>query len=207
MINFNLIFINNLAFKLINSAMIKEDGSTSPNNSRSFSANTKKLSTKLPNRPATPHINLFSAEKGGNNNRDLNSSRIDPNTADDIKIRSLKRGNESENIIKNFSAFMKQIIETKNENFLSGDVRVIEFIISKYLNIPISEVNSIEKLSIRINTDFGLLNQFGEYLHNLKELKLNNSVLTGISEIGTNFRNLKVLQVCNCNMKDLSGKS
>ena len=61
------------------------------------------------------------------------------------------------------------------------------------------------KLGIKINSDFGLLNQFGEYLPNLRELKLNHSVIQGISDIGTNFRNLQILHICNCNLKELSG--
>lgn len=171
--------------------MIKEE-SISPRGGateRSFSMSHKKV-YKI--RPQTPHINLFSTDTS----QDIN----------EIQVRTIKRGNESENIIKNFSAFMKQIIETKNENFLSGDIKVIEFIISKYLKINISEVKEIDRLSIKINSDFGLLNQFSEYLPKLRELKLNYSVISSISDIGTNFKNLKILQICNCNLKDLSGK-
>jgi hypothetical protein len=142
-------------------------------------------------RPVTPLINMISG-------------------SEDLQIRGTgmsSRINEKDNLIKNFSHFMKQIIETKNETFLSGDVKVVEYIIAKYLNIDIAEVKEIEKLSIKINSDFSLLNQFGENMLNLRELKLNHSHISSISDIGTSFKNIKVLQVNDCNLVDLSGRN
>lgn len=146
-------------------------------------------------RPETPHINLFSNQK--------EQSFCD----EEIQVRNMRtKGNEPENIIKNFSSFMKNIIETRNDNFLSGDTKVIEFIMTKYLNMDWEDIKQMKKLSIKINSDFGLLNQFGEQLTNLKELKLNNSVLNSISDVGSSFKNLVILNVTNCGIKDLSGK-
>jgi hypothetical protein len=148
-------------------------------------------------RPETPHINLFLNQKDQNENNSCE---------EEIKVRSLRtKANEPENIIKNFSSFMKNIIETQNDNFLSGDTKVIEFIMTKYLNMDWEDIKQMKKLSIKINSDFGLLNQFGEHLPNLKELKLNNSVLNSISDVGTSFKNLVILNVMNCSIKDLSG--
>jgi hypothetical protein len=176
--------------------MIKEEFNNSPNSykgesNRSNSATSKKT---FKMRPQTPLINLFSP-----------NSSVSTNENNEIHIRTIKRKNEPENIIKNFSTFMKNIIETKNENFLSGDIKVIDYIISKYLNISTKEIKALQKLAIKINTDFGLLNQFGDYLPNLIELKLNMSVIPSISDIGTSFKNLKNLHICNCNLKELSG--
>mgnify|MGYP001302873512 CR=1 FL=1 len=68
------------------------------------------------------------------------------------------------------------------------------------------DIKQLKKLSIKINSDFGLLNQFGEQLQELRELKLNNSVISSISDIGSSFKNLITLNVTNCSIKDLSGK-
>jgi Leucine-rich repeat (LRR) protein len=143
---------------------------------------------KTSRRPKTPHINLFSEEE--------------------VQVRTIRKKNDSEdpqNLIKNFSAFMKGIIESQNENFLSGDTKVIGFIISKYLKMDLEDIRKLQKLSIKINSDFGLLNSFGEYLPNLRELKLKDSQISSISECGTSFKNLKILNVTNCGLKDLSG--
>jgi len=131
-------------------------------------------------RPQTPHLDL-------------------------LNIRSIK-SNEPDQIIKNFGSFVKQIIDRENEKFLNGEINLIEFIISKYTNVNISNIAELEKLSIKINAEFGLLNQFGQKLPKLKELRLNGSNIISIPNIGTEFRNLLILQVNKCNIKDLSGK-
>ena len=50
-----------------------------------------------------------------------------------------------------------------------------------------------------------MLNQFGEFMPNLIELKLGDSLIQCINDIGTSFKNLKILNITNCNLKDLSG--
>lgn len=132
-------------------------------------------------RPQTPHIDL-------------------------LNIRSIK-SNEPDQIIKNFGSFVKQIIDRENEKFLNGEINLIEFIISKYTNVNITNISELEKLSIKIHAEFGLLNQFGQKLPKLKELRLNGSNILAIPNIGTEFRNLLVLQVNKCNIKDLSGNN
>jgi hypothetical protein len=131
------------------------------------------------NRPQTPHLDV-------------------------VEIREF-RNFDSTMMIKNFSAFMKQIIDNNNENFLNGDINVIEYIISKYTDIPINEIKNIEKFSMKIQTDLALLNIFADYLPKLKELKLNESKVPCISDLGSNFSNLITLHVNYCQLKDLSG--
>jgi hypothetical protein len=131
-------------------------------------------------RPQTPHIDL-------------------------LEIREIKQV-DSNQLTKNFQNLMKQIVETNNENFLRGDVNVIEYILSKYTNMSIEEVKKLEKLSMKVNAETGLLNQFGQYLPNLKELKLNFCNIPSINDIGSSFEKLIVLNVSDCNLKDLSGK-
>ena len=100
---------------------------------------------------------------------------------------------------------MKQIVDSNNENFLTGEINIIEYIISKNTGIPLDEVRNLEKLSLKINKDFDILNQFGQYLPNLKELRINFSGIHSIEDIGSSFKNLKILQITYCNMKELSG--
>ena len=125
----------------------------------------KKSSSK---RPFTPHIDL------------VHSNSID--------IREVKKNN---NTIKSFSSFMKQVVDSNNETFLTGEMNIIEYIISKNTGIPVGEIKSLEKLSLKINKDFDILNQFGQYLPNLIDLRLNFSVINSIEEIGSSFKNLK----------------
>ena len=120
---------------------------------------------------------------------------------------NLSRISDSKNdlIFKNFSNFMRQIVDSENDKFLNGDINVIDYVLAKYLKISITEIQNLKKLTIRINGSYGLLNQFGQRLTNLKFLKLNDSFIQSIDDLGSNFKNLKILQINNCKLKDLSG--
>ena len=108
-------------------------------------------------------------------------------------------------IFRNFSNFMRQIVDNENDKFLNGDINVIDYVLAKYLKLNISEIQNLSKLNIKINGSYGLLNQFGQRLSNLKFLKLNDSFIQRIDDLGSNFKNLKILQINNCKLKDLSG--
>ena len=112
---------------------------------------------------------------------------------------------QSEALFKNFSNFMRQIIDSENDKFLNGDINVIDYVLAKYLKINITDLQKLQKLTIRINGSYGLLNQFGQRLVNLKFLKLNDSFIQSIDDLGSNFKNLKILQINNCKLKDLTG--
>jgi len=122
---------------------------------------------------------------------------IDANTKEDNSPNDL--------ILKNFSNFMRQIIENKNDKFLTGDTNLIDYVLSKYLKISINDLKNLQKLSIKVSGSYGLLNQFGQRLTELIYLKLNNSFIQNINDLGTNFNNLRILQINDCKLKDLSG--
>ena len=114
-------------------------------------------------------------------------------------------GAQNEALFKNFSNFMRQIIDSDNGKFLNGDINVIDYVLAKYLKMNITDLQKLQKLTIRINGSYGLLNQFGQRLNNLKFLKLNDSFIQSIEDLGSNFKNLKILQINNCKLKDLTG--
>ena len=100
---------------------------------------------------------------------------------------------------------MRQIVENENDKFFNVDINLIDYVISKYLKIDINSLNTLNKLSIKVNGSYGLLNQFGQRLINLIYLKLNDSFIQSIKDLGTNFKNLKIIQINNCQLKDLDG--
>jgi Leucine-rich repeat (LRR) protein len=132
--------------------------------------------------------------------------RSRPQTASiiiDSKVSEVSSDNDT--ILKSFSSFMRQIVEKENGRFLTGDVNLIDYVLSKYLKIDIESLKTLNKLSIKINGSYGLLNQFGQRLTNLIYLKLNNSFIQSINDLGTNFTNLKIIQMNDCKLKDLGG--
>lgn len=134
---------------------------------------------KVSTRPETPHIDFLAGVENENN--------------------------ANNNLHKRFSGFMQQIIDMKNSDFLNGKLDVIEHILSKLTYLEVKQLKHLEKISLRLDQEFGLLNQFGQRLPKLIDLRLNGSNIISISNIGTNFDNLLVLQVNNCNINDLSG--
>ena len=108
-------------------------------------------------------------------------------------------------IFRNFSNFMRQIVDNENDKFLNGDINVIDYVLAKYLKLNISEIQNLSKLNIKINGSYGLLNQFGQRLSNLKFFFFFDSFIQRIDDLGSNFKNLKILQINNCKLKDLSG--
>lgn len=135
---------------------------------------------KSSTRPETPHIDFLSI--------------TDQNNPDYLDIN------------KHFSLFMKQIIEMKNNDFINGNIDVIEYILSKFTNLDMKNLKHLEKISLRLSHESELLNQFGQRLPKLLDLRLNGSNIISVSNIGTTFENLIVLQISNCNINDLSGK-
>ena len=126
---------------------------------------------------------------------------------DNLGVSINRGGGNSQNdaLFKNFSNFMRQIIDSENDKFLNGDINVIDYVLAKYLKMNITDLQKLQKLTIRINGSYGLLNQCGQRLTNLKFLKLNDSFIQSIDDLGSNFKNLKILQINNCKLKDLSG--
>ena len=126
---------------------------------------------------------------------------------DNLSGPNSKGGANTQNdaLFKNFSNFMRQIIDSDNGKFINGDINVIDYVLARYLKMNITDLKNMQKLTIRINGSYGLLNQFGQRLTNLKFLKLNDSFIQSIEDLGFNFKNLKILQINNCKLKDLSG--
>ena len=122
-----------------------------------------------------------------------------------VSRQTSNEGAKNDLIFRNFSNFMRQIVDNENDKFLNGDINVIDYVLAKYLKLNISEIQNLSKLNIKINGSYGLLNQFGQRLSNLKFLKLNDSFIQRIDDLGSNFKNLKILQINNCKLKDLSG--
>ena len=134
----------------------------------------------------------------------IKDKKLRPETPS-IDIIAIRNQGDNSGVIKNFSSLFKQIITNENKNFIEGEINMIEYIISKYTNISVNKVNEINKLHLKINFEYNLLNQFGEKLPILKELKLSGSNLPSIMDLGSNFKNLMVLNMDNCNLSDLSG--
>lgn len=69
-------------------------------------------------------------------------------------------------------------------------------------------LHDVEVLQIRVDTRTNnSLSSIGEKLSKLREMKLDNSVVPSIRDLGTSFRHVTVLCMRNCKLLDISGLS
>ncbi|EDV29377.1 Leucine-rich repeat-containing protein 56 [Trichoplax sp. H2] len=68
----------------------------------------------------------------------------------------------------------------------------------------LGEVNYLE---IRVNTTDNTLGNFGIWLPNLYELKLTNSIISSVRDLGTSLVNLKILWMPRCQLNEVDGIS
>ncbi|KAM9753165.1 leucine-rich repeat-containing protein 56 [Menidia menidia] len=69
------------------------------------------------------------------------------------------------------------------------------------------DLNHVTSLEVCVDTYENRLGNFGIYLPRLLQLRLNNSLITSVRDLGTTFSNLQVLSMSRCCLKDLEGIS
>ncbi|XP_069480180.1 leucine-rich repeat-containing protein 56 isoform X2 [Ambystoma mexicanum] len=69
------------------------------------------------------------------------------------------------------------------------------------------DLRQVKTLEMCVDTRENSLGNFGSYLPNLKQLKLNNSLIVSVRDLGTTLSNIKVLWMARCGLMDLDGMS
>ncbi|NXF34356.1 LRC56 protein, partial [Nyctibius bracteatus] len=71
----------------------------------------------------------------------------------------------------------------------------------------VDDLQQVKALEMQVDTRENSLGKFGAYLPNLRELKLNNSLLVSVRDLGTTLSHLRVLWMACCGLSDLDGIS
>ncbi|XP_072721167.1 leucine-rich repeat-containing protein 56 [Ciconia boyciana] len=71
----------------------------------------------------------------------------------------------------------------------------------------VDDLHQVKALEMRVDTRENSLGNFGVFLPNLRELKLNNSLLVSVRDLGTTLSHLYVLWMAHCGLSDLDGIS
>ena len=71
--------------------------------------------------------------------------------------------------------------------------------------IEVSELALLPKLELRVDTTCHSLQVTGEILPSLEYLKLNDSIVRCFRDIGTSFKNVRVLHISRCELKEVQG--
>ena len=82
-----------------------------------------------------------------------------------------------------------------NEKFLSRQLGGIDQ----------AELALLPKIELRVDTNFYNLQVTGEILTSLEYLKMNDSVISSFRDLGTSFKNVRVLYLGRSGLKDIQG--
>ncbi|XP_060132530.1 leucine-rich repeat-containing protein 56 [Zootoca vivipara] len=89
-----------------------------------------------------------------------------------------------------------------------------ELLLNEYLSpnklktlTGLDDLRQVKALEMHVDTRENSLGNFGAYLPNLKQLKLNSSMLMSVRDLGTALSNLQVLWMARCGLPDLDGIS
>lgn len=69
----------------------------------------------------------------------------------------------------------------------------------------VSEFYEISKFKLRFDSTNDSLDILGDFLPGLIELKLNNSIITSLRDLGTRLRHLRLLWINYSHLRDISG--
>nr|XP_040024042.1 LOW QUALITY PROTEIN: leucine-rich repeat-containing protein 56-like [Gasterosteus aculeatus aculeatus] len=67
------------------------------------------------------------------------------------------------------------------------------------------DLSKVTSLEIRVDTQENTLGNFGDYLPRLLKLKMNNSNIMSVRDLGTTLSHLQVLWMSRCSLQDLTG--
>lgn len=80
-----------------------------------------------------------------------------------------------------------------------------EKFLSQQLGVEQDELALLPKIELRVDTRFHNLQVTGEILSSLEHFKLSDSIIQNFRDIGTSFKNVRVLNIARCELKDVNG--
>ena len=99
-----------------------------------------------------------------------------------------------------------QFFEIMNDDVVEDVIDLNEKFLANALGgIEVSELSTLNKLELRVDTTCHSLQVTGEILPSLEYLKLNDSIIASFRDVGTSFKNVRVLHIARCELKEVQG--
>jgi len=163
-----------------------------------FDLMVKTVSTPMTSskgRPMTAQSGVSTSSSRGPMMR-LESTRVsDDDYENEINFIDMDRDNELDEKIREELEIFNDIAGLNEEK------------LSEIIGVEVDRLEKVTKVEMKVDLSFNSLQQGGEILKGLQQLKLNNSIITSLRDIGNSFRNLEILWVSKCGLKDLAGLS
>ena len=117
-----------------------------------------------------------------------------------------QRGSQDKENEARITNMQDQFFEIMNDEQVEDVIDLNEKFLANALGgIEVTELSSLNKLELRVDTTCHSLQVTGEILPSLEYLKLNDSIIGSFRDIGTSFKNVRVLHIARCELKEVQG--
>lgn len=106
------------------------------------------------------------------------------------------------NVFENMQEKLFDILENEE---VEDVVDLNEKFLSQQLGVEQGELALLPKIELRVDTRCHNLQVTGEILPSLEFLKLNDSIVQNFRDLGTSFKNIRVLNIARCELRDING--
>ena len=184
-------------------------------------ANSKVLAETVPHNNQKDEPNLMddlNSDGGDFNNRDpfdnievgqfeqKRFSRPESGRQRSSSRNKSTRGSQDKENEAGITNMQDQFFEIMNDEQVEDVIDLNEKFLANALGgIEVTELSSLNKLELRVDTTCHSLQVTGEILPSLEYLKLNDSIIGSFRDIGTSFKNVRVLHIARCELKEVQG--
>ena len=106
------------------------------------------------------------------------------------------------NVFENMQEKIFDILENEE---VEDVLDLNEKFLSQQLGVEQADLALLPKIELRVDTHLHNLQVTGEILPSLEYLKLNDSIVQNFRDIGTSFKNIRVLNLARCELRDING--
>ena len=104
-----------------------------------------------------------------------------------------------------YTNMQDQFMEIIDTDQVEDAIDLNEKFLSMALGVDQDELATLPKIELRVDTESHSLQVTGEILSSLQDLKLNDSIIRSFRDLGTSFKNLQVLHIARCELKEVQG--
>ena len=113
--------------------------------------------------------------------------------------------NEAQGIVDQFEDMQDRLLDIIENDDVQDAVDLNEKFLSQMMGVDPDQLITIPKIELRVDSRVHNLQVTGEILVSLEQLKLNDSIISSFRDIGTSFKNVRVLHLARCELKEVQG--
>lgn len=105
---------------------------------------------------------------------------------------------------EDFGKALDDMLE-KDDGLIEDAEDLNQKFLAQQLGVDAVEIALLQKLELRVDTSCHNLQVMGETLQSMLHLRLNDSIIKSFRDLGTGFKDLQILDVSRCELKEIYG--